>query len=919
MTNHMRLKRGFITVHWAILIVGLALAVFGWMLLRLSRQQEYRIAFSHTAEHAWIRLSDRLRAVEEVVCGAELLFSASSSITEQEWETMITRLGPRTQPAVTELAYCISWPRANDSSNRDGCGAEALLDQAADEPRPVRTVYSEPKMGEQARRRFESELGIALAGAVSDGDTQRVRLFARESEQDKEGARLFVAHPVQCAGVSTDQVTACRWIVAAVDLDELMNDPSMVSAGCHFRLYDGTGGAPRRLWPPPGADEPSPEMVSGWLGSHGESVSVVFPLNVDHAGMLLEVEPGEQFHVTYRTPNPELFFLLTLLGTAVVGGMLAVARRCRRRAEAQRRDMWRTLEETEGLYRSVFDSAMDGIVILDQRLRIVNVNPAAAAIHGYQREELLQQPLERFVTAGVYRAVVQLPRLLKRRGVVKGRVESTTKDGRLRYLSVHVSLLRLSGEMCYLINFSDCTQQRKSQRQLHSYTQALKRANVRLQISAAEVQRAAQARSEFLAHMSHEIRSPLTAIIGYAEMLCRQTSPGGETGEADGNEEGEKPTRPAWIIHRNSEYLLQLVNEFLDFSKLEAGQLKIEPTAVSPLDPVREVCELLRSRAVSKGIDLRMDVCGKLPTTIHTDSMRLRQILINLVDNAIKFTSEGSVTVRVGLWEPGGDDAALAFEVIDTGVGIPADQQDRLFRPFVQAHTATARQFGGTGLGLAISRELSKLMGGLLKLDSQPGKGTKFTLLLPIDSGQQHEKQPPATQGGEVSEEARRGAESISVARTASERLSGRVLLAEDSTDNRRLFRLMLQRAGIEVAEAADGRQAVEYALSAKPPFDLILMDVQMPEVDGLSATRELRSGGYRWPVVALTANNSRDDRAWCLEAGCDDYMAKPVRRDALLEIVRKYLTITPAETDSLCSVPAADTAASETVERTRE
>ncbi len=398
-------------------------------------------------------------------------------------------------------------------------------------------------------------------------------------------------------------------------------------------------------------------------------------------------------------------------------------------------------------------------------------------------------------------------------------------------------------------------------------------------------QEASRLKSEFLAHTSHEIRTPMTALVGYTELLGDPDLSPAERAEG------------LATIRRNGEHLMTIVNDILDLSKIESGRMTIERMACSPFALVAEVAAVLRPRAAHDGLDVEVGYRSPLPETIETDPTRLRQILLNLVGNAIKFTPRGSVRLEVGPVE----DTRLCFEVIDTGIGLDAEQQARLFTAFSQADASTTRRFGGTGLGLAISKRLAGMLGGDLRVRSLPGEGSTFTLTIDVGSlaGVRLLDRPP---------EVRAAAERPEPSADERQALRGRILLAEDGLDARRLLARHLRAAGAEVETAENGLVACELALRAAEagaPYDLILMDMQMPELDGYAAAARLRAAGYRGPIVALTAHAMEDERARCLGAGCDGFATKPILRRTLIEVARAYLA--PGGAAPLVSALAAD------------
>ncbi len=384
---------------------------------------------------------------------------------------------------------------------------------------------------------------------------------------------------------------------------------------------------------------------------------------------------------------------------------------------------------------------------------------------------------------------------------------------------------------------------------------------------------ATEAKSMFLANMSHEIRTPMTAILGFAELLA--SDPEHRSG-------GPRFDHAVSAIRASGEHLLSLINDILDLSKVEAGRLETESIDTHPVDVIRRAMSVVRHRAEEKGIDLRAEFETPIPRTIRTDPTRLKQVLVNLLGNAVKFTERGSVVVGVG-YDAG--DRRLIVRVRDTGVGMTPEQLERIreFRPFTQADTSTTRRFGGTGLGLTISHMVAGLLGGGLEVESEPGAGSTFTLR--IAAGEIADEVILSPEDALSDLETAEADHHSDVASDGTPLAGVRVLLAEDAVENQRLITFHLEKAGASVAVAENGREAVA-AVEGAPvggAFDLVLMDVQMPEMDGHEAARRLRRGGYRLPIIALTAHAMADDRQRSLEAGCDDHVTKPIDREALI------------------------------------
>lgn len=384
---------------------------------------------------------------------------------------------------------------------------------------------------------------------------------------------------------------------------------------------------------------------------------------------------------------------------------------------------------------------------------------------------------------------------------------------------------------------------------------------------AAEI--ANSAKTAFLANMSHEIRTPLGAVLGFADLLISENLGGMSRSEIH------------LAIKRNGELLLKVINDILDLSKVEAGKILIELKPVRLADVIDDLRSTLMLQANERGIDFRISTAPELPEIVNTDPLRLRQIILNIAGNAIKFTDKGWVEVTVGYTED--DRRLISFEIKDSGIGIQPEVARKLFEPFSQADASTSRCYGGTGLGLALSRRLAIALGGDVKLTwSLPGNGSAFTVT--IRAGMTDGAHQTLT------------AEDRSLRRDLRKtlRLDGlRVLLVDDSTDNQFLVGHALRAAGAMVETAGGGSEAIEKAAAAKA-FDIILMDLQMPGVDGFMATQEIRKNGFKGPIVALTAHGFTEIRERCSAIGLDGHIIKPIKPDMLVQRLQSYNTPRP-------------------------
>jgi signal transduction histidine kinase/CheY-like chemotaxis protein len=403
----------------------------------------------------------------------------------------------------------------------------------------------------------------------------------------------------------------------------------------------------------------------------------------------------------------------------------------------------------------------------------------------------------------------------------------------------------------------------------------LSRANEEIQKQKDAADAANEAKSQFLANMSHEIRTPLTAILGFAENLL------------DPALSDQEQVVAARTIVRNGQHLLELINDLLDLSKIEAGKMQLERLDFSPVQLAADVLSIMRVRADSRSLPLRLKFLTPMPRTIKSDPTRLRQILINLIGNAIKFTDRGWVELQVALEASAGERPVIRWNVVDTGIGLDAQQLGRLFQPFTQADNSTARKFGGTGLGLSISRRLARMLGGDVTAASRRNAGSTFSVAVATGdlTGIELDLSPDETIANQPVDTPRD---------TGPERIAGRLLLAEDSPDNQLLISSLLKKLGATVVIADNGQVAVELAVAAVEngeAFDVILMDMHMPLLDGYGATRLLREKGYERPIIALTANAMAGEEQKCLDAGCDDYATKPIHRAKLVGQIRKQMT----------------------------
>jgi PAS domain S-box-containing protein len=532
------------------------------------------------------------------------------------------------------------------------------------------------------------------------------------------------------------------------------------------------------------------------------------------------------------------------------------------------KDAQRTVLEREQTFQTLFHAQLDSIITLDVFSgRYIDVNDEFLGSTGYSREEVIGQRSREF---NLFTEEAQADKLvdgIKQHGEVRN-LEMTFrhKDGFLSPCLVSAKLLNLRGRLCCVIFARKIRELKEAQREL---------------IKAREAALAAsRAKSEFLSSMSHEIRTPMNAVLGMAELL-------------DDTPLTEEQRRFVNIMRGNGEALLDLINDILDLAKIESGRLAMESAGFDLEEQLGRVAEMMAIRAHQKGLELALRISPEVPTKLVGDSLRLRQILINLVGNAIKFTERGEVVIEVGRTESATTDPSrpieLRFSVTDTGSGIPADKLDLIFSRFTQADSSTSREYGGSGLGLAIVKRLVELYGGAVSVQSEYGKGSCFSFSARFGHGSATHSSQPETPVN----------------------LKGvRALIIDDVATNRVIMREILSRAGAHVHEAASGEEGLARLAEARGmgrPYQLLLLDCRMPGIDGLEVARQLRAVSHPDDipaVVMLTSEDLAERVARLRDIGITTYVVKPVRRSDLMSAIASAMNMArlpePVNPDSL-------------------
>jgi PAS domain S-box-containing protein len=515
--------------------------------------------------------------------------------------------------------------------------------------------------------------------------------------------------------------------------------------------------------------------------------------------------------------------------------------------------------------RAALDTLAEGLLVIDKKQTIVLANQAFATLIGAPPESLLGRQAGEFgwlAPDGSALAKDAAPwTAALRENVLQRDCILHLLDGASKLHTFKVNCSPVAGgdgkPGGVLVSFDDVTQ--------------LEENKVELRKAKEEAEAANRAKSDFLANMSHEIRTPMNAILGFTEVLKR--------GWGKSEREARKHLD---TIHSSGKHLIELINDILDLSKVEAGRMEVERIDCEPHKVIREVVKVLQARAREKGIALAFEAATQLPAKIQSDPGRLRQIVTNLAGNALKFTERGGVRV-VARMQGTRSQPQLAIDVIDTGVGIPEDKIGKLFQAFVQADTSVTRKFGGTGLGLVLSRNFARALGGDITVTSEAGKGSTFTAIIDTGSLAGVRMLDPA--------EAVHIAEEVAAdAHARWEFPARRILVVDDGPENRELVSLVLTEAGLTVEEAENGQIAVDMA--ARTAYDAILMDMSMPVMDGYTATKLLRSRGVKLPIIALTAHAMKGFEQEIMAAGCTGYVTKPIDIDILLGTLAEKLGV---------------------------
>jgi PAS domain S-box-containing protein len=864
------------------LIAGTAVSLAVSFGLRHWEWQRIQIEFASAAHDRCTAIEKALEEHQLVLESVQSLYASSYAVERGEFQAFVAPLLSRL-PSIQALEWIPRVPAAQraeyeEAGRKDGLEGFQISERdergharrAARRPEYFPVYYVEPRRGNEPAVGYD--LGSnrtrldALRRAMDSGEAAATARVTLVQEKEKSfGFLIFV--PLYANGMPTASVADRRQALRGFALGVFRLAGIVETAlsrlypgGVDIRLEDLSAPAEERfLYFHPSRSRPtsSPPAADGEIDGLDNALSLR-QHDIGGRNWRFLCSPAPGYVSAHRTWQP----WGTLAGGLAFTGLLTTYYFASIRQAVRTQ---RALGESESRFRGVIETSPDAIVMIAPDGRTLLANQQAARVLGYPSvaEMLAGAPnaLEVLAPEDRPRAVERVRELLEVNVLRDHQYSLIRRDGSRFTAEVSSSLQRdFHGDpRAVIVVLRDITQRKQAEQLLQQAKEAAEAAN--------------RAKSEFLANMSHEIRTPMTAILGFTDLLTRPDLP------------QDKKDEFLQVIRRNGKALLKLINDILDLSKIEAEKLTLDKGDCALQQIVGDAMSLARVQAEAKKLALQVDYEFPLPERIHTDPVRLRQILVNLLGNAVKFTERGAVRLAVRCLRSDGGAAQVQFAVSDTGIGIPPDKIAELFQPFMQADASATRRYGGTGLGLAISQRLANALSGDIQVTSELGRGSTFTLTIQVGSLQGVPMLPAFSSTPAAGEELPPG--------RLQPTLQGRLLVAEDSPDVQLLVRNLLDAMGLEVEIADNGQTACDMARQAKAagrPYDLILLDIQMPQRNGYEATAWLRQQGWQGPIVAMTAHAMVGDREKCLEAGCNDYLAKPLTAAALRDVLARHL-----------------------------
>ncbi len=853
-----------------VLCLCLAVTYYLWSLAYQFSKQELQQQFDFRANEIEILIKQRLRAYAEVLHGGRGLFIASDTVSRDEFKVYINELDiEKFYPGIQGVGFSILIPAGKKQQHLAAIRSEGFSDYNI-RPEGVRELYSaiiyiEP-FSDRNLRAFgfdmysETVRRTAMDRAWRNNEiafSGKVTLVQESGKNVQAGFLMYLPVYRKGADISTlaRRLANFRgWIYAPFRMDDFMQavleKESKINPDVDLDIYDGKQPLFQALLYNRNNDSLTESQS---VFSTRKQIAIAGNSWLLHIHSHADFEKQIDLRQAYLTAGVGI--VITLMLTTITW-LLANSRR---RAFALAQKISADLIERETRYQQMFEGSSSIAVLIDLKNgNIIDANPAASSFWGYSIEKLRTMNIGEIDTRPITEVLPLFELILSKSQHVYA--QHRLSDGQIKEVEIYANAIVYQGQMVIHSIVHDITTRKQQEEEIRRLSDsALNKAKL-------EAEKANRVKSEFLANMSHEIRTPMNAITGMLHLALK-------------TELTAKQRNYLNKISYAAHSLLSIINDILDFSKIESGRLELETAPFSLDEVLRYIADIVEMNAKQKNIVVATLVNEGTPRWLIGDTLRLSQILINLASNAVKFTEQGKIIISVKPELRDAEAVVLRFSVQDSGIGMTSTQIEKLFQPFSQADSSITRRYGGTGLGLTISKQLVEMMGGKIRVESEPGKGSTFIFTIKLGIAQK----PVASH--KTGQSQQNTVEDFSC-------LTGRkILLVEDNNLNRELATELLTNLGVVVEIAENGREAVKRVF--KEPFDLVFMDIQMPEMDGLTATRLIRADVRfsRLPIIAMTANAMTGDRKNSLEAGMNDHISKPIMPEKLAAVLKFWLT----------------------------
>ena len=872
---------------WIILASSLILTICAWFISTSYVERRALDKFEFKAQEIAQAIEDQMLVYEQVLRGGVAFFDSSDFVSREEWKTYVDTLDLSTHwPGIQGLGYAVPVKPESLEKHIAEVRSQGFPEFTVKPPgkRDFYTsiIYLEPfdwrnkrafgyDMWSNDLRRQAMKKSVETGNAIASG---LITLVQETDEDIQKGFLLYI--PVYKKGLPLETIENRNdalqgWVYAAFRTNDLMKGiltsrNSGLDSYTEMEIYDHTKSPENLLY----SSTPVQEQVKHLFTKEIE-------LDIQGRKKVISIYENENFKAEgANLPKyiaiggviiDALLFYVILALSSVQRKAVRLAQEISGEVELKNAE----LKDSEEKIKAIVENTVDGIITINSEGIVQTYNKTCISLFGYSPEEVIGKNIKTLVPEPhKSKHDDYLKNYLKTKEAkiigIGREVECERKDGSTFPADLSISVAYEKGNEVFIGVIRDITARKNAEEKKKKFLIKLKEKAEELQRAKEEAILASKSKSEFLANMSHEIRTPMTAILGYIDLL-----------KENPKAVSEEAMEQILVIEKNGGYLLNIINDILDLSKIEAEKLELEFAPMDIFDLSSNIKELLQAKLVEKKLKFDIDYAFPIPDKVMADQIRIRQILINLLGNAIKFTQKGSVTLKIK-WDE--DSSSMVFDVIDTGIGMTEEQQEKVFQSFQQADNSITRKFGGTGLGLAISKRLCEMMNGSISVSSEYGQGTTFTVKVRMNAigNIRHQKAPEKKEKTKITLE-------------TANALEGRVLLVDDNMTNLTLISKVLKKMNLDVECCMNGQEAVTMLLEKEEDFQIVLMDVQMPVMDGLTAASILRQNEYEKPVIALTANTMSGDKEKCLDAGYSDFASKPINKQKLFQILQSHLS----------------------------